>query len=52
MASAPQGDTTAAFLAQLARERERYALPTKLRHLGEQFIHQALELLFPHSPTR
>ena len=48
MAAAPQGDPTAAFLAQLAHEREQYALPTRLRHLGEQFIHEALELLFPH----
>lgn len=48
MASTPKADPATAFLAQLAHEREQYALPTKLRHLGEQFIHQALELLFPH----
>lgn len=48
MAHAPEADRTAAFLAQLARDREEYALPPKLRVLGEQFIHQALELLFPH----
>lgn len=48
MAHAPEADRTAAFLHQLAREREQYALPPRLRHLGEQFIHQALELLFPH----
>jgi serine O-acetyltransferase len=48
MATAPQGDRTAAFLSRLARDREEYALPPRLRHLGEQVIHQALELLFPH----
>lgn len=48
MASTPKADPTTAFLARLAHEREQYALPTRLRHLGEQVIHQALELLFPH----
>lgn len=48
MATAPEGDPTTLFLHQLAREREDYALPPKLRVIGEQVIHQALELLFPH----
>src|SRR5512142_1420984 len=48
MALAPERDGTAAFLEQLAREREDYALPPRLRVLAEDFIHRALELLFPH----
>lgn len=48
MAATPQAEPTTAFLAQLAHEREQYALPPKLRNLGEQVIHKALELLFPH----
>ena len=36
------------FLQQLAREREDYALPPRLRELAERFIHRSLELLFPH----
>ncbi|HET8951610.1 MAG TPA: serine acetyltransferase, partial [Solirubrobacteraceae bacterium] len=48
MAVAPARHGTASFLAQLAREREEYALPPRLRELAEQFIHRALELLFPH----
>lgn len=48
MAIAPERDETAAFLDQLAREREEYALPPRLRELAERVIHRALELLFPH----
>jgi serine O-acetyltransferase len=48
MAIAPQLTGTASFLDQLAREREQYALPPRLRELGEHFVHQSLELLFPH----
>ncbi len=48
MALAAARDGTAAFLQQLAREREDYALPPRLRELAERFIHRALELLFPH----
>ena len=48
MAANPQADPTSTFLAQLAHEREQYALPPKLRNIGEQVIHKALELLFPH----
>jgi serine O-acetyltransferase len=48
MAFAPERERTAALLQQLAREREEYALPPRLRELAERFIHRALELLFPH----
>lgn len=48
MAFAPERDATAQFLEQLAREREEYALPPRLKVLGEEIIHRALELLFPH----
>jgi serine O-acetyltransferase len=48
MALAPQRDGTAAFLQQLAHEREEYALPPRLRVLAAEVIHRALELLFPH----
>lgn len=48
MAVAPERHGTATFLAQLAREREEYSLPPRLRELAERFIHRALELLFPH----
>ena len=48
MAVAPERLGTASFLAQLAREREDYSLPPRLRELASRFIHRALELLFPH----
>ena len=48
MAVAPERLGTASFLAQLAREREDYSLPPRLRELAKHFIHRALELLFPH----
>jgi serine O-acetyltransferase len=48
MALASERDEVATFLAQLAREREEYALPPRLRELGERFVHRAMELLFPH----
>jgi serine O-acetyltransferase len=48
MAFAPERDGTASFVDQLSREREDYALPPRLRELGERFVHRALELLFPH----
>src|SRR3954471_4957631 len=48
MAVAPERVGVAAFLQRLAREREDYALPPRLRELAERFIHRALELLFPH----
>ena len=46
--SSPERASIASFLQQLAREREDYALPPRLRELAERFIHRALELLFPH----
>jgi len=48
MAFAPERAGTASFVDQLSREREEYALPPRLRELGERFVHRALELLFPH----
>lgn len=48
MTLAPERDGTASFVRQLAREREDYALPPRLRELAERSIHRALELLFPH----
>ena len=48
MAYAPERNGIAPFLDQLARERQAYSLPPKLKVLGEQFIHRAMELLFPH----
>ena len=48
MAVAPERVGVASFLQQLAREREDYALPPRLRELAERFIHRSLELLFPH----
>jgi serine O-acetyltransferase len=48
MAIAPERDGIASFLQQLARQREDYALPPRLRELAERFIHRTLELLFPH----
>ncbi len=48
MAIASERDGTASFLQQLARQREDYALPPRLRELAERFIHRTLELLFPH----
>jgi serine O-acetyltransferase len=48
MAYAPGRDGIAPFLDQLSRERQEYALPPRLRELAEQFLHRALELLFPH----
>ena len=48
MAVAPERVGVASFLQRLAREREDYALPPRLRELAERFIHRSLELLFPH----
>ena len=48
MAFAPERARTAAFLRQLAREREEYAMPPRLRELAERFAHRTLALLFPH----
>ena len=48
MAVVPGRTGTASFLQHLAREREDYSLPPRLRELAERFIHRALELLFPH----
>src|SRR6185503_12388471 len=48
MAVARERVGVASFLQQLAREREDYALPPRLRELAERFIHRSLELLFPH----
>src|SRR5690349_10956947 len=39
-------DTT--FLAELAREREEYALPPRLHEPAERFAQRTLALLFPH----
>ena len=47
MALAPERGVTGAFLEQLARERQEYALPPRLHELGEQVVHRTLELLFP-----
>jgi len=48
MAFAPERDGIAKLAGQLARERERYALPPRLRELAEEFIDRTLRLLFPH----
>lgn len=48
MAFAPERAGLVPLLEQLARERQDYHLPPRLRELAEQFIHRALELLFPH----
>jgi serine O-acetyltransferase len=45
---APQRDATAAFLDEIARERQEYDLPPRLHALGEAIVHRTLELLFPH----
>ena len=47
MALAHERGVTGAFLEQLARERQGYALPARLHELGEQVVHRTLELLFP-----
>ncbi|HYF26839.1 MAG TPA: serine acetyltransferase [Baekduia sp.] len=48
MAFAPERNATAGFVQQLSRAREQYALPPRLRDLGERVVHRSLELLFPH----
>ena len=48
MAFARERHGTAEFLDLLARERQDYALPPRLRELAELVVHRALELLFPH----
>ena len=48
MASTDGRGIDAAFLAQLARDREAYALPPRLHELCERFARRTLALLFPH----
>lgn len=48
MSSVSQRADIAAFLQQLERERQAYALPARLHAIAEDFVHRALELLFPH----
>src|SRR5690349_12943933 len=48
MAFAPERNGIVPFLDQLARERQAYSLPPKLRHLAEDVLHRVMELLFPH----
>jgi serine O-acetyltransferase len=48
MAFTAERDGTSVFLDQLARDRQAYSLPPRLRELTEDFAHRALSLLFPH----
>jgi len=48
MAFARERHGTVEFLDLLARERQDYTLPPRLRELAELVVHRALELLFPH----
>jgi serine O-acetyltransferase len=48
MAFAVEQALDSAFLRELAREREQYALPPRLHELVERFARRTLALLFPH----